>query len=96
MLERLRTCCMAVGDLTAFLVKFRTVHTKRADRTYGKVDIVDIVDVIDIVDVVDMYYLLIHYLLTHCSSTLLSILKMVYPLPLPLASSPPSLLSVPQ
>lgn len=96
MLERLRTCCMAVEDLTAFLVKFRTVHTKRADCTYGKVDIVDIVDVIDIVDMVDIYYILTHYLLTHYSITLLSIPKMGYPLLPPIASSPPSSTSVPQ
>ncbi|PTB47948.1 hypothetical protein M431DRAFT_363821 [Trichoderma harzianum CBS 226.95] len=36
LLERLRTCCMAVEDLTAFVVEFRSVHAKRSDKTYGK------------------------------------------------------------
>lgn len=90
-------------------MKFRTVHARRADRIYGKVDIiyiVDIVNVIDIVDIVDVYHLLTHYLLRRYSitnrvtseqiGTLLSILKMVYPLHLPLTSLPRSVISVPQ
>ncbi|KAL6834384.1 hypothetical protein V8C40DRAFT_87583 [Trichoderma camerunense] len=36
-LVKLRTCCMVVEDLTGFLMEFRTVHARRADKTYGKV-----------------------------------------------------------